>query len=116
MTQEQIDHRVEKMLDHLESQLFAGTMTPKDFASNVADLHRWEATQQDKAQERNMTRHDYVLLAWTLRGTKPDVDVTGYFNRKQQWDLTVSAMTDALAHANPNFDRTRFRDECGAAR
>ena len=44
MTQEQIDHRVEKMLDHLESQLFAGTITPKDFASNVADLHRWEKT------------------------------------------------------------------------
>lgn len=42
MTQDQIDARVEKMLDHLEALLLAGTMSPKDYAANVADLHRWE--------------------------------------------------------------------------
>ncbi len=41
MTEQQIDQRVDKMLDHLERQLFTDTITSKDFASNVADLHRW---------------------------------------------------------------------------
>ncbi len=43
MTQEQIDHRVEKMLDHLESQLFARAQAAitwaKDKTSYMSTLY-----------------------------------------------------------------------------
>jgi hypothetical protein len=41
MTEEQIELRVERMMDHFDRLLLAGQMSQRDYDKNVADLHRW---------------------------------------------------------------------------
>jgi hypothetical protein len=45
MTEDQIERRVEKMIDHLDRQLMAGALSEKDYTTNMADLRRWEDAQ-----------------------------------------------------------------------
>lgn len=41
MTEEEIERRVEKMTDHLDACLMAGTMGQRDYDKAMQDLHRW---------------------------------------------------------------------------
>lgn len=41
MTEDQIERRVEKMVDALDRQLMAGTMSQQDYTKAMRDLDRW---------------------------------------------------------------------------
>ena len=42
LTADQIERRVEKMVDHLDRLLTSGSMSQRDYDKNLADLRRWE--------------------------------------------------------------------------
>jgi hypothetical protein len=68
-----------------------------------------------------MTRKDFVFIAATLKGAKPD-PVTGVMQtglgapgrqRMLQWVFMVHQFAHELQATHPNFDRPRFEIACG---
>lgn len=57
-----------------------------------------------------MTRHDYTLLAVSLKEAEPQ-----YLFQHEGWLAAVKAVAVALARDNPRFDRQVFLKACGAA-
>jgi hypothetical protein len=41
MTEDQIERRVERMMDALDAQLMNGALTQREYDSNVRDLNAW---------------------------------------------------------------------------
>jgi hypothetical protein len=41
MTEDQIERRVERMIDHLDRLLLSGSMTQKNYNLAMIDLSRW---------------------------------------------------------------------------
>lgn len=41
MTEDQIERRAERMMDHLDRLLLAGTMSQDDYDKAVAELNQW---------------------------------------------------------------------------
>jgi hypothetical protein len=52
-----------------------------------------------------MTRKDYVLIAETINALASE--------KYANMHIVASALADALAGDNPNFDRERFITACG---
>lgn len=46
MTEDQIERRIEKMVDALDRQFLAGAITQKQYDSNMADLDKWAEDQR----------------------------------------------------------------------
>ena len=60
-----------------------------------------------------MTRKDYVVLAQAFERTRPrDNEGYNYLERKQQWELTRTLVSQELRQDNPRFDRDRFYAAC----
>jgi hypothetical protein len=52
MTEEQIERRVERVMDALDAQLMSGSLTQADYDCNVRDLNAWaEAKFADAKME-----------------------------------------------------------------
>jgi hypothetical protein len=58
-----------------------------------------------------MTRKDFQLIADALKDSKPTTGEARAIH--DQWNLTVSKVTDSLATTNPRFDRKAFVKACG---
>jgi hypothetical protein len=58
---------------------------------------------QSKAKDMDMTKKDYILIAYTLKTTKPD-DA----NRRSQWEMDVRSIATALGSDNRRFNRDKF--------
>jgi hypothetical protein len=41
MTEDQIERRVERMMDALDAQLMSGALTQREYDNNVRDLDAW---------------------------------------------------------------------------
>ena len=41
MTEDQIERKVERMMDHLDRLLIHGEITPKNYNLAARDLHQW---------------------------------------------------------------------------
>lgn len=54
-----------------------------------------------------MSRKDFVLIAAVIANTR-NIEATSR-------DLYAQAFADALAHANPSFDRERFLTACSVS-
>lgn len=50
MTEDQIERRVERMVDHLDALLLAGELSQRDYDSNMRDLDRWAEAQYAAAR------------------------------------------------------------------
>lgn len=66
-----------------------------------------------------MTQRHFRALAAALRNAHPSHLDASKFNSPNgeafmthQWHLSVSAVADACASANPHFDRARFTSAC----
>jgi len=49
MTEEQIERRVEKMVDALDRQLISGALSQQDYDKAMRDLDRWAAAKRSAA-------------------------------------------------------------------
>lgn len=58
-----------------------------------------------------MSKKDYDLIAGVFAGTRPN---NGNTRLEDQWTFDVRAMADALAAANPKFQRDKFFKACEA--
>ena len=45
LTEDQIERRIEKMVDNIDRRLMAGLMSPKDYDREMRDLREWERSQ-----------------------------------------------------------------------
>lgn len=50
MTEEQIERRVEKMIDHLDRVFLRGEMSQDNYNKAMRDLHHWAEAQYDKVE------------------------------------------------------------------
>lgn len=48
LSEDQIEQRVERMMDHLDRLLICNQMPPDDYSKAVADLHDWAEQQYQK--------------------------------------------------------------------
>jgi hypothetical protein len=53
MTEQEIDERVDRMLDHLERLLLNGDMSEDDYHAAIMELVEWEEEALLKAKEVN---------------------------------------------------------------
>jgi hypothetical protein len=53
MTEQEIDQRVDRMLDHLERLLLNGDMSEDDYHAAIMELVEWEEEALLKAKEGN---------------------------------------------------------------
>ncbi len=53
MTEQEIDQRVDRMLDHLERLLLNGDMSEDDYHAAIMELVEWEEEALLKAKEVN---------------------------------------------------------------
>ena len=69
MTEDQIERRVEKMVDHLDRLYLASEMTRDDYDKAVRDLDDWANAKRDaqtKLDEQTKADTDHgVKLGWT---------------------------------------------------
>ena len=66
-----------------------------------------------------MTRKDYITIAEAFNSTYPSIDTIYHEDGRVshhplaiQWRITRTAIADALAKDNPQFDRGRFYKAC----
>ena len=61
MTDEQIERRVEKMVDHLDRVFLASDMSQADYDKAMADAHKWaegKRAEQKKLEEQKKADDD----------------------------------------------------------
>ena len=56
MTEDQIERRVEKMVDHLDRLYMSGQIDTKSYNSQMRDLDRWAESQYQWAEAERRAR------------------------------------------------------------
>ena len=59
LTEDQIERRVEKMIDYLDRMFMAGKMTQADYDKRIADTNKWA---EAKYLERDANLKGFVLI------------------------------------------------------
>lgn len=56
MTEEQIERKVERLIDHLDRVFLAGGMTQDNYDKAIRDIRDWAETKSSEARERRWAR------------------------------------------------------------
>ena len=56
MTEEQIEARVERYVDHLDRLLMAGAMSQKSYTAALRDLHDWADARREESERQQLYR------------------------------------------------------------